>query len=72
MRKRRENGQYVLSDYYRSDIDMDTALDARHLVSVLVSLCPDLICDFQDHKVVLRNVRNHMLQNICITWKYTI
>lgn len=72
MRQSKVYGYYVLEDYYRQEIDLDTALDARHLVSVLSSICPDLKCTYYDHGMTLNNVRNRMLQKIDITWKHQI
>lgn len=72
MRKRQENNLYVLEDYFRDKIDLDTALDARHLVSILVSFCPELALEYQENCVICKNLRNHMLQRITITWKYQI
>lgn len=70
--KKYQNGLYVLHDYYRDEIDLDTALDARQLISVLVAIMPDLKCDFKDKQVDLVNLRNHMLQRVKITWKYQL
>lgn len=67
-----DNGNYVLKSYYRTEIPLDTALDARHLLSVFKSFCPNMKCTFEDKVVRLDNVRNHMLQKIYITWKHQI
>lgn len=65
---RKQNSSYVLSDYYRENIEMDTAHDARHLLSVLTSVFPDISVDFDDKCIHINNVRNHMLKKVNITW----
>lgn len=72
MKLLKRNNYYVLDDYYRQTIDLDTALDARHLVSVLASICPDIQCTYYDKGMTLNNVRNRMHQKIDITWKHQI
>lgn len=67
-----DNGSYVLNSYYRKEIPLDTALDARHLVSIFKSFCPNMKCTFADKAVYFDNVMNHYLQKIFITWKHQI
>lgn len=71
-RIRKSNSFYVLDDYYRQVIDLDTAKDARHLVSVLSSMCPDINITFDHMKVKCNNICNHMHQKLEITWKYEL
>lgn len=66
--RKRVNSSYVIENYYREKIEMDTAHDARHLLSVLTSLFPDIQVSFSEKCIHLSNVRNHMLQKIDITW----
>lgn len=72
MKIRRSNNFYVLDDYFRQEIDLDTAKDARHLVSVLSSFCPDINLTFEPKKVKCNNVCNHMHQKLVISWKYEL
>lgn len=65
---RKQNSSYVLSDYYRENIELDTAHDARHLLSVLTSVFPDIHVEFSDKCIHCLNVRNHMLKKVNITW----
>lgn len=65
---KRVNDLYILKDYYRTEINLDTAKDVTHLVSLLKSFCPELSIDYGDKVCYLRNVRNHMHQRVKITW----
>lgn len=68
----RVNDLYILKDYYRTEINLDTAKDVSHLVSLLKSVCPKLSLCYGDKVCYLLNVRNHMHQKIKITWLYQI
>lgn len=72
MKVRKTDFRYVLENYYRDRIDLDTCLDARHLVSVLTSLCPDIQITYRESELLLNNICNHMHRPILITWKYGI
>lgn len=63
---------YRMTDYYRTDIHMDTARDSAHLVSVMKSFMPELSVSTSDKVVYLDNVRNHMGQKIKITFEHQI
>lgn len=71
---KRVNDLYVLKNYYRTEIKLDTAHDASHLLSVMTSFCPAISYDMSanDKTCYLNNVRNHMHQRVKITWTHQI
>lgn len=61
-----------LRDYYRHDIELDTAHDARHLLSVFTSFYPDIYVDFYDSYAIIRNICNTFGLPLTIRWRTQI
>lgn len=61
-----------LQSYYRDAIELDTAHDARHMLSVFTTFFPDISCDFHENDVVLRNITNSFGQPITILWRLKV
>lgn len=59
-----------LEHYYRDVVDFDTAHDARHALSLLTSIFPDIRVSFPDFDTVrLENIKNHLFSTIVFRWR---
>ena len=69
---KKQLGLYVIPNYYLTEINLDTSLDARHVVSLLTSFFPDISVTYTDKCCLLNNVRNSQHQKVKVTWLYQI
>ncbi len=62
-----------LEHYYREVVEFDTSHDARHALSLLTSIFPDINVSFPDfNTAVINNVRNHLYTKITFKWRLTV
>lgn len=64
---------HQLIHYYRDVVEFDTAHDARHCLSILTSVFPDIRVSFPDFdSCVIENVTNHLFKKLKFTWRNKI
>lgn len=62
-----------LEHYYREVVEFDTSHDARHALSLLTSVFPDINVCFPDfNTAVINNVVNHLYHKLTFKWRVTV
>ena len=61
-----------MRNYFRRVIELDTAHDASHLLSVLTAVYPDIDCDFGESYVEIRNITNNYGTPLKIVWRLQV
>lgn len=61
-----------LKDYYPGEIQLDTAHDARHLLSVFTAFCPDISVEFHEDSYLVRNITNNQGNPILVKWRLQV
>ena len=61
-----------LKSYYRGVIELDTAHDARHMLSVFTAFFPDIYVEFLEDSYLVRNITNSQGNPILVKWKLKV
>lgn len=72
MKVNNKRSSFTLSDFYKDEIPLDTAQDARWFLSLLTSFFPAVSVTFGDGYYIVDNVFSHYQKKIKVIWKYKV